>query len=102
MNGGAGTPLDRFRIVVITCAVLLILGALTYERHRIEVDPSEPGVYSVTTTWWGLKESVTEIRWMKPPGYDYRAWCASDRSGKWYPYIVEPVYDDYGEVAPGF
>ena len=89
MNGGAGNPPTWFKIAVVTCGTLLIVGGLTFEGHRIEVELDSPQVFSVTTTWWGLNEERTEIRWMKPPGYEYLAWCARNRHGEWYPYLLD-------------
>lgn len=89
MYGGAGTPPAWFKIAIVTVGILLIVGPLTFERHRIEVELDSPQVYSVTTTWWGLKEKRREIRWMKPIGYNYSAWCARNRHGEWYPYLLD-------------
>ena len=89
MDGGAGTPPTWFKIAVVVCGTLLMVAPLTFEGHRIEVELDSSQVFSVATTWWGLKERRTEIRWMKPSGYDYPAWCAKNRHGEWYPYLLD-------------
>lgn len=89
MNNYNGSLSPWFKIVVVTACIMLGVGSLTYERHRIEVETDSPQVYSVKITWWGLKEKRTEIQWRKPPGYDFFAWCARGRDGDWYIYLVD-------------
>jgi hypothetical protein len=47
MYGGAGTPPAWFKIAIVTVGILLIVGPLTFERHRIEVELDSPQVVGV-------------------------------------------------------
>ena len=46
MNNYNGSLSPWFKIVVVTACIMLGVGSLTYERHRIEVETDSPQVYS--------------------------------------------------------
>lgn len=79
----------RSTALALFASALFVAAPLSFERYSITVEMDSPQVYSVQTTWWGLKETRREIRWMRAPGEEYEAWCARDADGQWYPYLIE-------------
>lgn len=69
--------------------VLICGGILLFRREYATLDPCDPHPIWIRKTWWGLKTEEIYLRWMKPTGLDYEAWCAKSRRGEWYPFIVE-------------
>ncbi len=56
----------------------------TFSGTEYAVEPTEPRVYLVKSSWWGLEKQEIPIRWMKTSDYDYPCWMAQRRDGSWY------------------
>jgi len=80
---------DHNTLIFIGLVFVLIVLPLTYSKSFFEVETDEPKVYYVKSSFWGLSKWQTEIRWMRAPGYDYDAWCAKGKTGKWYPLLLD-------------
>lgn len=87
-------PENRMIRWIIALILVLPIAIGTFHRHEFQVDIDEPKVYSVESSWWGLRQKWREIRWMKPKGYDSSSWCARKSDGSWYPYVYELPDDD--------
>ena len=83
------------RILAIGSSILLLglLGALSFDGSEITVEANSPKVFQVSTSWWGLRRAYREIRWRKPDGLDFEAWCAQAPDGTWY-LAVRGIEDD--------
>jgi hypothetical protein len=76
-----------------TIIILLIVSTIlfaTFSSTSFTVEPTEPQVYMVHKSWWGLDKSYTPIRWLKTSGYDFPCWMAQGRDGSWYCAVYEP------------
>ena len=68
--------------------LVVIIGPWTFERGYPLLEPDDENPKWVKVRWWGFQKRVYTLKWMKPSGYDYWAWCTHDSRGEWYPFLV--------------
>ena len=85
-------------VVALVVALVALAGFLvsSFKRSYVTVGTPLDGctsaeVYHVVSTWWGLRRTSTEIRWMRPTRSaqtdDYEDWCYESSSGEWREYF---------------
>jgi len=72
----------RDEAILLLFLIPFLIG--TFSGTEYIVEPTEPQVYLVKKSWWGLEKKEVPIRWMKTSGYDYPCWMAQRQDGSWY------------------
>ncbi|MFH2064210.1 MAG: hypothetical protein ABIK15_03295 [Pseudomonadota bacterium] len=87
---------DGYYTVILFVAVFLVLIAiLKFKNFEIVVSPESKKVIAISSSWWGLKTTEREIRWMKIDGYDSPGWMTKGKDGRWYLYLLDDDHPEY-------
>lgn len=81
---------DGYYTVIIFAAIILaFIAILKFKSFEIVVSPESKEVIAISSSWWGLKTTEREIKWMKTDGYDFPGWMTKGKDGNWYLYLIE-------------
>ena len=84
-----------YTIIVFAIVVLAFIAILKFKNFEIAVSPESKEILAISSSWWSLKITEREIKWMKPDGYDFPGWMTKGKDGQWYLYLIEDDRPEY-------
>lgn len=93
-NDHLNRKLKRTQFVMWTALVIMAFYLLEHRNVDSEeiaspcIGYAEATATLVSSRWWGLSKTRTEIRWMRPTNetsdFKYQTWCFKNTDGAWY------------------
>lgn len=78
---------DWVRWTLFGLVIIVVVGAMTFRRVDIALDPDDGSITAVESRWWGIQKIEHPLRWVPPSSAGDGGWMTKSERGEMYRYI---------------